>query len=716
MILANILENLNDVQKEAVETIEGPLLILAGAGTGKTKVLTTRVVNIINKQAAYPSEILCVTFTNKAAFEMKDRIHKMLSDIPIHSMWIGTFHSIGLRILRRHFAEAGLKPNFIILDPDDCERIIKQILIDHNVDVKKHSPKYIANTISTLKDKNITVSNFPVSLDDIYGTMSLSQIYNIYNNRLKAVNSVDFGDLLQLCVNLFIQFPDIVDFWQSKFKFVLVDEYQDTNLLQYTFIKILAAKYHNLCCVGDDDQSIYSWRGAEVENILRFEKDFKGAKVLRLEQNYRSINPILKAASSLISANTKRWKKTLWTDKEDKNTVKLFEANSSKDEAQFICDKILEFKKEGAPYKDNAILVRAAYQTRELEERLQFNGIDYQLIGGLSFYDRAEVKDTIAHLRLLNQKYDDMAFLRIINNPKRGLGESALNKIREIANTNNTSLYLASEFILGQGILSAKQDHALNEFVSAFTKVEQNQGLKLREITENILKNTGYLNMYEIEGTTEAKDRIENIKELYRALDSYSSLEEFLESVSLRVDTEDEEGNDNKVCIMTLHRAKGLEFNCVFLPGWEEGILPNQRALDEGGEKSLEEERRLAYVGITRAKKKLFVSYCKSRNMYGSWQECVGSRFILDMGNDIERINTSVYVTKDKTKHNFVNNIDFTSFSSNNMNANFRQGQQVQHNSLGKGVIVSLSGPIATVNFEVHGTKKIMVSFLKEVK
>ncbi len=729
----NIFADLNDVQKEAVQTIEGPLLILAGAGTGKTKVLTSRIVNILNQGLARPSEILAVTFTNKASKEMKERVEHLLG-YPVDGFWIGTFHSVGLRILRRHYVEAGLKPSFTILDMDDCEKIIKQILLESNVDTKKFPPSMISNTIGRLKDKNILPDALPNIDNKMIGRTSLLEVYISYQKRLKEINCVDFGDLLLLCVDIFKQFPDILEQWQTRFKYIMVDEYQDTNSLQYLFVRLLALKYSNICAVGDDDQSIYSWRGAEITNILRFEEDFVRAKVLRLEQNYRSTTPILKVASSIIAKNSDRWSKTLWTNKEEFTKVKLYEAFNSKQEADFIGTTIEDFIRIGLKYNQVAILVRATFQSREIEERLIYHAIPYKFIGGSRFYDRLEIKDIIAYLRLLYQSYDDMAFLRIINVPKRGIGNSSVDKLRHFATHNGLSLYNASKKIAGESIIPKKAENELTMFIESFEQWKHmGKGLSLGDIAKTIVEESGYLAMWEAENSIDSKSRIENIKELYMALDSFESLEEFLEHVSL-ISDKDEENKDNNVTIMTLHGSKGLEFDTVFLPGWEEGIIPNQRSIDDQGEMGLEEERRLAYVGITRAKKNLYISFSRNRMMYGNWQSCIGSRFIDEMDFDfVEKINDTSNLSQKIIQDPYLNKTLYGNKSSDiylnsfkNENDDFfpakkifkgiKAGMRVNHSTMGEGEVISIQGPIATVNFDKEGSKKIMVSFLSEIK
>lgn len=724
-------DKLNKVQHEAVHTLEGPLLILAGAGTGKTKVLTSRVVNILNSGLAKTSEILAVTFTNKAAKEMKERIEHMLG-YPADGFWLGTFHSIGLRILRRHTAEAGLSHNFTILDPDDCEKILKQILLDKNIDTKKYSPKLISNTIAKLKDKNFMPDSVPDIENRLIGVVTLVEIYTKYQERLRSLNAVDFGDLILLCIHIFAQFPDILEYWQTRFRYIMVDEYQDTNAIQYIFIRLLGLKHQNVCCVGDDDQSIYSWRGAEINNILRFEKDFTGAKVLRLEQNYRSTLPILQVAASLIAKNADRWEKSLWSEQKEGAAVKIYETLNSKQEAETLCNLIMESKKSGYHYKNIGILVRAIFQTREIEESLLTHAIPYKIVGGKKFYDRLEIKDAIAYLRLLYQHNDDMAYFRIINVPKRGIGESSVNKIRQFANEKATSMLQASKLIIGEKILSAKVENQLQEFTNLFGNNElESHEIVLTEITKQLLENSGYIAMWQEEEGIEAESRLENINELYSSLKNYSNLEEFLEHVSL-VSDHDDEYQDNKVSLMTLHAAKGLEFDVVILPGWEEGLLPHQRSLEENGDLALQEERRLAYVGITRAKKELHILYAKNRQAYGNWTSSIPSRFLEEIDSKLlepikqgdgltadERIMQDPYLRRklygntDK-ENNFVKS-NYQTVENIALNSNLKVGYKVKHNTMGEGIIEKIQGPIATVRFANNNIKKIMVTFLKKV-
>ncbi len=723
--MSDIFEGLNSVQQEAVKNTEGPLLVLAGAGTGKTKVLTSRIVNILNQRLAKMQEILAVTFTNKASKEMKERIEGMLG-YPIDGFWIGTFHSIGLRIIKRHVAEVGLKNNFTIVDTDDCEKIIKQILVDKNIDGKKFPPSLFLNLISRLKDKNIMFDNIPEQENTKFDNCSLQDIYESYQNRLRSLNSVDFGDLLLLCVDLFRQFPDVLAKWQNQFKYILVDEYQDTNTLQYIFIRILGLKYGNVCAVGDDDQSIYSWRGAEIANILKFSEDFSNAKVLRLEQNYRSTNPILKVASQLIAKNDNRFGKTLWTENTLEHKVKLYEAFNSKQEAEFISNTIEDCVRKNYQYKNIAVLVRSTFQMREIEERFIYNAIPYKVVGGNKFYDRMEIKDAIAYLRIVNQSYDDLAFLRIINTPKRGIGDSSIDKIRQYANNNMISMFESAKRIIGQKVVSAKVENELNIFVELIDHGKQLLTEKgLGSVAEYLLKESGYVAMWELEKSQEAKSRVENIKELYTALDSYENLETFLENVTLST-SKDDEHEDNKASIMTMHGSKGLEFDVVFLSGWEEGIMPNQRSIEETGDLALQEERRLAYVGITRAKKELYISYANNRLMYGNWQSCMPSRFLMEIPAELlDKVkDTGGYINQ-----GYQNNFTRDSFTAKKpaprtvddsdfvmpKNTGIKVGQRVVHNTMGEGEVQQLQGIVATVKFDTSGTKKIMISFLKGV-
>lgn len=726
-----IFTGLNPVQKEAVATTEGPLLVLAGAGTGKTKVLTSRIAYILENYKARNSEILAVTFTNKAANEMRLRIENILG-YPIDGLWIGTFHSLALRFLKRYPERLGYEPNFIVLDAYDSEKVIKQILLDYNIDTKYVAVKYVSSLISQLKDKSILPTTMSL-LDDknLVNNISLSKIYTAYQERLKRINSLDFGDLLLQCMELFNNNPDILDTWQNRFKYILVDEYQDTNTIQYNFVKLLSAKYKNICCVGDDDQSIYSWRGADINNILRFEEDFPGAKVLRLEQNYRSTTSILNAASTIIANNAQRLGKTLWTALEGEEKVKVFEAYSSKQEAEFIADTIRTLYIEGINYNEIAVLVRSAFQTRELEEKFNEKKpthIPYRMLLGTNFYDRQEVKDVIAYLRLRYINYDDVSFERIINVPRRGIGASSLTKLREFAITHNYSLFEASKNIVGKKILSPKIEKELTNFISYFEEDLLTSTKTLKDSAREFIEKVGYIDMWQMENTEQSRDRIDNIEELYSYLSNYQNIGDFFDNVALYSKGDDKD-DDNRVSISTIHGAKGLEFNVVFLPGWEEGIFPNSRSLDENGLEALQEERRLAYVAITRAKKLLYIIYSKDRQLYGTWQSCIPSRFLTEIEEkDISRItsgygNYSYAFSQQSYKDNYINkpkSYEFINASNYNLDNNLSQGKsyivkgsQVIHSTMGEGTVIAINGSIADVNFVKFGNKKIMVSFLK---
>lgn len=732
--MEDIMKGLNSVQKEAVETTDGPLLLLAGAGTGKTKVLTSRIANIILKGLARPSEILAVTFTNKAATEMKHRISNLVYGDG-YDWWVGTFHGIALRILKQFYSYVGLQDKFIILDTEDVEKIFKQILEDSNIDPKAMPIKFINNTISRLKDKGITAEeaskhNNVWSSFNLHGSVdSLQSIYLKYQQRLQEMNAVDFGDLLMLCVELFKKHPEVLNHYQDKFQYILVDEYQDTNIVQYLFLKALAFKHHNICCVGDDDQSIYSWRGAEIVNILRFSEDYKDAKVLRLEQNYRSTTNILGAATSLVTKNNKRWGKELWTDKKNNSKVKVIECTDSNSESRFIVEEIKKIVNgtvennqdlQNQNYSDIAVLVRAGFQTRSIEEKLLRENIPYKIVGGNKFYERMEIKDSVAYLRLIYQLSDDMAFFRIINTPKRGVGPTTIAKIREVATSNRMSMFKATEYMLSNGGIPPKLSGVLSDFVMKINFWNANiNNESLAVLAQKVLEEFGYINYWREEKTEESKTRLDNINELLNSLTTFVSLEQYLEHISLVLDV-DEKDDQNKVSLMTLHAAKGLEFNTVFLSGWEEGVFPSARSVEESGENALEEERRLAYVGITRAKLYAVISYSKNRIVYGNMQPGEPSRFIKEIDQQFIK-----HVKQASYKSPFIDN-NSNSFSSSFKGGNtfsqpqeyihkLAKGTRVMHQTYGYGVVESQGGAIVTVNFEDFGEKSIKINFLEKI-
>lgn len=719
------IQNLNSIQQQAIETTQGAVLLLSGAGTGKTKVLTSRVVYIIDKKLANPKEILAVTFTNKAANEIKNRIAQATLK-PADGFWIGTFHSIGLRILRRHFAQVGLKEHFTIIDMGDAEKLIKEILLLNNVDTSKHSASMVSNLISKLKDKGLEPDNIGHLDNKQIGSTFLSNIYLQYQTRLKELNCVDFGDLLFLCIKLFKQFPDVLSLWQSQFKYILVDEYQDTNSIQYLFVKLLSVKYGNIFCVGDDDQSIYSWRGAEIENILRFEKDFTNALVLRMEQNYRSKAYILKLASSLIKNNLSRYSKTVWSDQETQQKATVKEHISPTYEANWICQEAQKLNQQGINYQDTAVLIRAMHQSREIEEQFIKQNIPYRIVGSAKFYERAEIKDMIAYIRLIVQPYDDLAYLRIINSPKRGIGESSINKIKDYAKQQSLSLLLASQQLANEifdsKTVSTKIKNQLVTFTSLFNNIKNHKAnLSLGNLLMQIAQDSGYLDYLKNENLEENKTRIDNIKELANSMENYENLEEFLEHISL-VNDKDEETKENKLTIMTLHAAKGLEFEAVFLPGFEEGIIPSQRSVQENGNQGLEEERRLAYVGITRAKSMLFISYCTTRRLFGSTQGAIASRFVEEMDSNYLTFVKNTYQQNSAQLFNnhynkFGGNASFGkenlySFDSHFESPQIYVGTQVNHTDLGDGTVQAISGNIVTVKFNSGSVAKVIATFL----
>jgi len=630
----NYLEGLNDEQRRAVLALEGPVLVLAGAGTGKTRVLTTRIAHILSLGLAYPSQILAVTFTNKAAREMKTRISSLVGGAVEGMSWLGTFHSMGVRILRRHGELVGLKPDFTILDTDDVNRLLKQLIQAAGLDDKRWPPRTLAHMIDGWKNRG----QLP---DDIAEGDARSicngrgrELYRAYQTRLKSLNSCDFGDLLLHPIAIFKQHADVLADYRRRFRYILVDEYQDTNQAQYLWLRLLAGRPKgesvNLCCVGDDDQSIYGWRGAQVDNILRFERDFPGCIVIKLERNYRSTTHILAAASHLIAHNEGRLGKTLFTEtpEDTAQKVRLRAVWDSEEEARAVGEEIENLARDGAKLNDMAILMRASFQMREFEDRFVTLGLNYRVIGGPRFYERMEIRDAIAYFRLVAQGADDLAFERIVNTPKRGLGEASLRQIHDYARTHDMSLLSAAADLVRGSDLKPKPRSALNEVVENFRRW---QGMLATtphaQLAEVILDESGYTTMWQNDRSVEAPGRLENLKELIRSMEDFASLRDFLEHISLVMDVEREE-NFDAVSLMTLHSAKGLEFDHVFLPGWENGLFPHQRALDEGGRVGLEEERRLAYVGLTRAKKNLAIYFSSNRRIHGLWQSTIPSRFL----------------------------------------------------------------------------------------
>ena len=629
MINSDYLKNLNKAQKEAVMHLEGPLLIVAGAGSGKTKVLTSRIANIIKEKKAFPNQILAVTFTNKASKEMQNRVSKLLGSKAVGLSWLGTFHSICAKLLRKHASAANLNSNFTIIDTDDQIRLIKNICKAENIDIKQLSPRFILAIIDRWKNKGYYPSEVIIDKKDIY-EKTILPLYKIYQKKLTDLNSCDFGDLILHTVKILEYNSDIREIYSKNFKYILVDEYQDTNFIQSKWLNLLSMENKNICCVGDDDQSIYSWRGAEIKNFLEFDQVYKNTKVIRLEQNYRSSQNILSVASNLISNNQNRVGKTLITTMEDGDLVKLNCFKNGKDEAVGVSDEIENKIKKKFSYNNVAILVRAIFQTREFEERFLKIGMPYRILGGTKFYERAEIKDCVAYLRLIHQEKDDLAFERIVNNPKRSIGDNTIKNIHEFSKDNNLNLERASIKMLEKNLIKPKTKIGLSLFVNLLNKwrndfkVKKFNHIKLLQI---VLDESGYSAMLKNKKDLDNENRLENIKELLSAMKEFDTLESFLEHVSLATSV-DQEWDGEKINMMTMHAAKGLEFDVVFLPGWEEGLFPHQKSIEEKGQKGLEEERRLAYVGITRAKKKAIISFSMNRFYQGDWIDSMASRFI----------------------------------------------------------------------------------------
>ncbi|MFK0273426.1 ATP-dependent helicase [Ensifer sp. NPDC090286] len=631
------LQGLNPEQAEAVETLDGPVLVLAGAGTGKTRVLTTRIAHILTTGRAFPSQMLAVTFTNKAAREMKERIGVLVGHAVEGMPWLGTFHSIGVKLLRRHAELVGLRSDFTILDTDDVVRLIKQLIQAEGIDDKRWPAKQFAGLIDGWKNKGLDPAQIPEGDARAFANGKGRELYAAYQNRLLTLNACDFGDLLLHPIRIFRMHADVLKDYHDKFRYILVDEYQDTNTAQYMWLRLLAQRPkgvpQNVCCVGDDDQSIYGWRGAEVDNILRFEKDFPGAKVIKLERNYRSTEHILGAAGHLIAHNEGRLGKTLFTDRTDPDDekVQVHAAWDSEEEARAVGEEIEQLQRKSHKLNDMAILVRASFQMREFEDRFVTLGLNYRVIGGPRFYERLEIRDAMAYFRLVCQPADDLALERIVNTPKRGLGDTTVRTLHDYARARDIPMLAAASEIIETDELKPKARKALFDVVTDFRRWQSLLETTVHtELAEQILDESGYTAMWQNDKTAEAPGRLENLKELIRSMEAFESLRGFLEHVALVMDAEQNENLD-AVSIMTLHSAKGLEFDTVFLPGWEEGLFPHQRALDEGGRSGLEEERRLAYVGITRAKHRCHIWFVSNRRIHGLWQSTMPSRFLEEL-------------------------------------------------------------------------------------
>ena len=731
------LEHLNETQREAVESVDGPLLVLAGAGTGKTRVLTTRLAHILMQGKAHPGQMLAVTFTNKAASEMRERVAALVGR-PVEGWWVGTFHHLGARLLRYHAEAVGLTPNFTILDQDDQVRLVKQFMDIHEIDDKRFPARSVAGYIQRWKDRGLmpgrVTMNEGADLDD----GRILNLYRDYQARLRQVNAADFGDLLLLCIEMFQAQLEILDRYQRQFRFILVDEYQDTNVAQYLWLRLLAQGHKNICCVGDDDQSIYSWRGAEVGNILRFEEDFPGAKTVRLERNYRSTPHILAAASGLISHNEDRLGKTLWTDVNEGEPVRVCGVWDGEEEARAVSEEIEALQAKGHKLNEIAVLVRAGFQTREFEERLITIGLPYRVIGGPRFYERQEIRDAVAYLRVIAQPNDDLAFERIVNLPKRGIGQATLQPIHILARADGISLTRAVKKLIETDEIKPKPRKTLADLLVDF---ERWRGLAhmvpQAELAGTVLDESGYTEMWKLSKAPEASGRLDNLKELVAALEDFESLAAFLEHVSLVMENEGSMVED-KVNLMTLHGAKGLEFLTVFLPGWEEGLFPHQRALDDGGTGGLEEERRLAYVGLTRARERAIVSFAANRRIYGNWQSATPSRFVDELPEDNIDMESAPGLyegnasglggfedggaffsnaggrrTQRRGRDITHQDIDWHPPERKVPEGGFDVGERIFHQKFGYGRILTIDGEKLEIAFEKAGTKKVMMSFVE---
>ena len=754
------LHALNREQREAVLTLDGPVLVLAGAGTGKTRVLITRLAHILATHRAWPGQILAVTFTNKAAREMKERIGALIGGTVEGMQWLGTFHSIGARILRRHAELVGLKPNFTILDADDQLRLVKQVMAAENIDEKRWPARTLAVMIDGWKNRGLTPTGISESNGQGFANSRGRDLYRLYQGRLKALNAADFGDLLLEPITIFKNNPQVLEEYQQRFAYMLVDEYQDTNVAQYLWLRLLTGTNKNICVVGDDDQSIYGWRGAEVENILRFERDFPGAKVIRLERNYRSTPHILSAASGLIAANKGRLGKTLWTEGSgDGDKIQVKGLWDAEDEARGVASEAENLHRQGTAFAEMAVLVRASFQMREFEDRFIALGLPYRVIGGPRFYERTEIRDALAYLRIIAQGDDDLAFERIVNKPKRGLGDASIQALHNHARKAELPLLAAAAEICASDELSPKARSALSRLVDS---IRRWQGAVAQiphtELAETVLDESGYTDMLKADKSPDAPGRLENLKELVRSMENFEGLAAFLEHVALVMELESADAGNDRLNLMTLHAAKGLEFDIVFLPGWEEGLFPSQRTLDEKGTEGLEEERRLAYVGITRARKRVFASFAANRRIYGSWQNSLPSRFISELPEDhVDNVADEGFYGhygsfRDNTVDNFGGNFGGTYDSpgwrraqaarastaqmrerrtswraptinakakvvatGDPVSARFETGERIFHQKFGYGRIVSVEGNKLLVDFEKAGSKRVMDGFVQRV-
>jgi DNA helicase-2/ATP-dependent DNA helicase PcrA len=752
------LDGLNPEQRDAVETTDGPVLVLAGAGTGKTRVLTTRLAHLLTGGKARPWELLAVTFTNKAAREMRERITAQIGPQAEGLRWLGTFHAIAAQILRRHAELVGLKSSYTILDTDDQERLLKQILEAENIDTKRWTPKALSGLIDHWKNRGWTPDRLPAGESQLFapspnGGGRGQALYRLFQERLRVLNACDFGDLLLHNLTIFTSNPDVLAEYHDRFRYIMVDEYQDTNVAQYLWLRLLAQKRQNICCVGDDDQSIYGWRGAEVDNILRFERDFPGAKVIRLERNYRSTSHILAAASGLIAANKSRLGKTLWTEAEGGEKVIVRGVWDGEAESRLIADDIESAKRAGRKYRDMSILVRASFQMRAFEERFVLLQIPYSVVGGPRFFERAEIRDAHAYLRLIQSPDDDLAFERIVNTPKRGIGDTTVQKLLQLARGAGVSASAAARELVRTDELAARTRTALSNFLRDLDRWRAEAGrVTHARLMEAVLEESGYVDALRLDKTPTAQTRLENLKELVQSMASFETLGEYLEHVSLVMDLDRGPAAD-AVQIMTLHSAKGLEFPLVFLPGWEEGVFPSQRSMDEKGEKGLEEERRLAYVGITRAREEARISFAANRQVYGRWTSQLPSRFVdeLPLANveassetgyygggpgmqqqgsrwdespsfgagysspGWKRAQASGYRGSHPGRQSVIEGEGrLVAVSESSAASAYVRGDRVFHVKFGYGKVASVEGNKLTVKFEKAGDKKVLDSFVEK--
>jgi DNA helicase-2/ATP-dependent DNA helicase PcrA len=734
------LQNLNPPQRQAVEHLDGPLLVLAGAGTGKTRVLTSRLVHILSTRRAWPSQILAVTFTNKAAAQMKDRIGAMVGrDIAGEGQgggwWLGTFHSLAARILRRHSEHAGLKPTFTILDADDQVRLVKQLLQAERIDDKRWPARVVSMMIERWKDRGLTPDKVPAGESGEIANGKAIEIYAQYQERLKILNATDFGDLLLHNLTIFQTRPDVLAEYHERFRYILVDEYQDTNVSQYLWLRLLAQARKNLCCVGDDDQSIYGWRGAEVGNILRFEKDFPGATVIRLEENYRSTGHILGAAAGLIAHNRGRLGKTLWTSAGGGDKVHVRALWDGEAEARWVGEEIETLQRKGQSLGQMAILVRAGFQTREFEDRFITLGLKYRVIGGPRFYEREEVRDAVAYLRVTAQPDDDLAFERIVNKPRRGLGDATLQTLHRLARAENISLFAAGLRLVESDELKPQARSSLRRLLDDFSRWQmahagaQGEETHVADLAKTILDESGYTAMWQAERTPDAPGRLENLKELINALEEFGTLPAFLEHISLVMENAEGAPGD-MVSLMTLHGAKGLEFDTVFLPGWEEGLLPHPRAVEEKGDAGLEEERRLAHVGLTRARSRAYLSFAANRRIHNLWQSSIPSRFVSELPTEHIEVHSdsglwggstagfaedvSGFTAPTRVRSTDIQGVahPFTSTPRKGPDKPFDVGTRVFHQKFGYGKVVAVEAGKLDIDFDKAGRKKVMDSFV----